>query len=65
MKLQKYEQYRKRFPYFKVQWYDYRSKVWREIQKSFPTETQAGKHGQAVSSKFRIVKITREGRGIV
>ena len=64
MKLKKYEQYRKSFPYFKVQWYDYRSKVWREIQKRFKTASDATRAGIPLG-KHRVVKITREGRSFV
>lgn len=65
MKLKKYEQYRKGFPYFKVQWYDNQSKVWREIQRRFDTEAAARKYGQAVGGRHRVVKVTRDRRQII
>lgn len=65
MKLSKYEKYRQSFSYFKVQWYDVHSKAWREAQKRFETEAQARKHGSAIASRHRVVKITIEGRSIV
>ena len=64
MKLAKYEKYRKGFPYFKVQWYDYRSKVWREIQKRFKTAPEATRAGISLG-RHRVVKVTREGRSFV
>lgn len=66
MKVKEYDKYRKSFPYFKVQYYDYHSKVWREVQnKRFATEAKARKRGMAISTKYRVVKITREGRKVV
>lgn len=66
MRIKKYDKYRKSFPYFKVQYYDRRSRVWREVQrKRFETEAQARKYATAVGDKTRVVEITREGRKIV
>ena len=64
MKLARYERYRRSFPYFKVQWYDYRSRVWREIQKQFKTEAEATRAGIPLG-RHRVVKVTREGRSFV
>jgi len=35
-----YQQYR-RFPYFKIQWYDPVSLCWRDVQKAYPTPIAA------------------------
>jgi len=64
MKTKVYDKYRKSFPYFKVDWYDNRSRVWREIQKRFPTEAEARRYGIPLG-RHRVVKVTRERRTIV
>ena len=65
MKIKQYEKYRKSFPYYEVQYYDRKSRVWREIQKRFGTEGQARKHGMAIGISYRVVEITRESRRII
>ena len=65
MKLLKYEEYRKSFPYYKVQYYDRKSRVWREIQKQFETEGEARKRGMALGYSYRVIEITRDRRRIV
>ena len=65
MKLKRHQQWRKGFPYYKVQYYDYKVNAWHDIQKSFSTEAQARLYGIKISNKHRVMKITREGRSIV
>lgn len=65
MKVKRYDKYRKSFPYYKVQYYDYKLRVWQEIQKRFETEALAIKYGIALGRKYRVVEITRERRRIV
>ena len=65
MKLAKHEKWRKSFPYYKVQYRDYRLKVWQEVQKTFETEGKARKYGMALGRTYRVVEITRDRRRIV
>jgi hypothetical protein len=65
MKKAQHDTWRKGFPYYKVQYWDYKSLVWREVQKHFPSEADARKHGQKVSNRFRIVNLEREKRSII
>lgn len=65
MKSKKHEQWRKGFPYYKVQYWDSRSVVWREVQKHFKTEGEARKYGINLDTRYRIVKLDRDRRQIV
>ena len=65
MKLEKHEQWRKRFPYYKVQYWYYKVSAWHDIQKLFETEAKARKHGVTLGTRYRVMKITREGRYLV
>lgn len=65
MRVKKYDKYRKSFPYYKVQYYDNHSRVWREVQKRFETEGKARKHGQSIATRHRVIEITIEGRRII
>jgi len=65
MKLKKHQAWRKSFPYYKVQYWDYKVSAWHDIQKAFLTEAMARKHGITLSAKYRVMKITREGRSVI
>ena len=62
MKVEKHNKWRKSFPHYKVQYWDYKINAWHDIQKAFSTRADAIKHGTAVSSRFRIMEVTKESR---
>jgi len=62
MKTSKHQRWRKGFPYYKVQYYDYKASAWHDIQKLFESEAKARKHGITLGTRYRVMKITREGR---
>lgn len=65
MKIEEHEQWRKSFPYYKVQYYDRKLRVWQEIQKRFVTEGEARKRGMALGYSYRVIEITRDRRRII
>ena len=62
MKKAKHQEWRKKFPYYKVQYWDSKVLAWHDIQKLFSTESQARKYGIALDVKYRVMEITRTGR---
>lgn len=65
MQVKKHQQWRKSFPYYKVQYWNYKVSAWHDIQKSFETKAFARLHGIKLGTKYHIMEITREGRSIV
>lgn len=48
-------------PYYKVQWYDERSMVWRDVQRSHSSRADAESH--FISGKrCRLMRISMDGR---
>lgn len=62
MKIKKHQEYRRGFPYYKVQWYDTVSWVWRDIQKRFKSLSEARQYFNNKRGKWRVMEITRNGR---
>lgn len=65
MKLAKHEQWRKGFPYYKVQYWDDMGKHWREIQKLYPTKALARARAKTRKEKTRLVIIYRDHREVL
>jgi len=65
MKIKKYDEYRKSFPYYKVQYWDSYVSAWHDIQKMFKTLQEAILNGESKGKKFRVMKITRTVRKVV
>ena len=55
-----HDKYRKGFPYYKVQYWDYVMKAWRDIQKRYATEKEARKYarerGRLLGVKYRVIE---------
>jgi len=62
MKIAEHQKYRKSFPYYKVQWYDFDTRAWRDIQKRFGTPGQAKRFCKNELRRWRVMEITRNGR---
>jgi hypothetical protein len=62
MRLKQHQAWRKGFPYYKVQYWDYKVSAWHDIQKLFKTEAEARRYGITLETRYRVMKITREGR---
>ena len=48
-------------PYFKLQWFDEISFAWKDLQKSFQSESDA-KAKATLGKQWRVMKITEKGR---
>ena len=51
-------------PYFKLEWFDSRSLVWRPIQQTYPTRDDAIRHAAAAppgAARLRVYEITAPG----
>lgn len=65
MKYAIYDEYRKGFPYYKVQYWDSRQMAWHDIQRRFADPAAALLHGEGLGYKqIRVMVITREGRSV-
>lgn len=62
MKIHQHTKWRKGFPYYKVQYYDYKNRAWHDIQKRFNTEAEARHHGITIGVKYRVMEIHRDRR---
>jgi len=62
MKIAEHQKYRKSFPYYKVQWYDFDTRAWRDIQKRFRTPGKARGYYKDKLGKWRVMEVTRNGR---
>lgn len=62
MRVIKHQTWRKSFPHYKVQYWDYKISAWRDVQKSLPTEAEARTYGGTLGTRYRIMKVTRTGR---
>ncbi len=49
-------------PYYKVQWYDDRSRAWIDIQRAHPTIATA-RAAYVTGKTCRVMRITMKGRG--
>lgn len=65
MKITEHEQWRKSFPYYKVQWWDSYVTAWRDVQRQFRTKQAADLYGLSLGKKYRIIQIFRNGRKVV
>ena len=65
MKIAKHEKWRKGFPYYKIQWYDDKSRVWREVQRHYKSEGVALKVAKRRKAKTRIVVVHRDHREVL
>jgi len=65
MKVAKHEQWRKSFPYYKVQYWDNNVRAWHDIQRRFGSLKDARKYGITLERKYRVMQITRGGRNPV
>jgi hypothetical protein len=48
-------------PYFKVEWFDPRSVVWRVIQKRFATKAEADASALGMAHRWRVMRVTMNG----
>jgi len=62
MRIAQHQIYRKSFPYYKVQWYDTLSRVWRDVQRRFKTPREARGYYKNKSGKWRVMEVKRSGR---
>lgn len=62
MKVSKHQQWRKKFPYYKVQYWDYKASAWHDIQRRFANEAEARSYGIKMNTKYRVMKVLRTGR---
>lgn len=65
MKKVEHEQYRRSFPYYKVQYYDENVMAWHDIQRRFSSEVEACVEGTKLGRKWRVMEVTRTGRRVV
>ena len=64
MKLAKHEEWRKGFPYYKVDWWDIRIRAWREIQKHHKSKPEAEKAASKLNRRTRIMVVYRDHREV-
>jgi len=65
--IKRHDQWRKSFPYFKVQFWDNYVSAWHDIQKRFNDIQSAEQYiaGQSKSKTWRIMQIERNGRFVI
>jgi len=65
MKIAKHQQWRRSFPYYKVQFWDNKVSAWHDIQKTFSTPVFAETYSFNLNKVYRIIEINREGRNVL